>query len=318
MTNQPNPLPLTLPAGTRIKHLYGEVELLEPSTRREDGRYTLVRRRDVATGAVKEGNDNQVHSLAVGFSFPQNTVMLPAPPECATKGHAFATNKGECCIYCFKPRAECAVAKLCECCGIRAADSTYPIFEGAPELLGCAMACHCYEERREPTATGRLAAFANRIRARRSQLTTTPGSGEAQPSGLILCYECSEHDGLGDADMLRVVCAHCKLGEHPNKSERHWASVLCSTPACAARSVMATHGSCCVYCAHSTDDGKLQRQVVADADFIQTRDNPVNVAARARLAAMELKERPRGNPAERRMLELGHPSGWPSVGDDEP
>lgn len=90
------------------------------------------------------------------------------------------------------------------------------------------------------------------------------------------------------------------------------APVLCATPACAARSVVATHGSRCVYCDHSmgcrdghqlftsaqaTDQWRAGNQSARDEAIGATRS----------LAAMDRAERPRGNPAEARELSKPHP-----------
>jgi hypothetical protein len=48
----PNPLPLTLPTGTRYTSHGVEYELLGPSTLRDDGTYPVPARRYVASGYV--------------------------------------------------------------------------------------------------------------------------------------------------------------------------------------------------------------------------------------------------------------------------
>lgn len=81
---------------------------------------------------------------------------------------------------------------------------------------------------------------------------------------------------------------------------------LCSTPECAARGVVATHASRCVYCEQTRFEPKDRRLDV----------EPKQVAARARIAATERIEIPRVTAASRE-LSKGHPSTWPEGSGDD-
>lgn len=89
------------------------------------------------------------------------------------------------------------------------------------------------------------------------------------------------------------------------------AAPLCSTPECAARMVVATHGERCVYCDYSTDEGKTTRVIRDEYASCATATNPRrDKKAGDRLAAWGRAERRRVNRADQRELAKPHP--WES------
>jgi hypothetical protein len=122
--------------------------------------------------------------------------------------------------------------------------------------------------------------------ARRSQLTATPGSGEAH------CAACEQPTGY---------CAeNC-----PTRPRDEPACSECKAPA-------ALDPDCgmCAYCVTSTGHGD-ETPAAQDRIMRFSTDTHHGAEARKRLAAIERKERPRVT-ATSRMLAVGHPVCWPS------
>lgn len=190
--------------------------------------------------------------------------------------------------------------------------SSVPIPDATPECAACGPASQTLHPLAGDTSfsiglrgelicvacSDRPALVCERIRARRAAIST-PGSGEARSESD--CRKCGE--------------PVCVCGDR--------AQPLCSTPACLARGVVATHSGMCGYCAHShgiSINGKRWREVPdvdresADDEVLsETVKLPEQFYARARLAVWELAGKPhRVNQAERKSLAAGHPSTWPS------
>jgi len=143
----------------------------------------------------------------------------------------------------------------------------------------------------------------------------------------ILCYECSEHDGLGDGDMLRVVCAQCPLGEKPEaKYEPGDPRAHAYCKECGVTVVAGTRCEfpLCAKCSERRNppakrdpytEYRLNKSevMVEKATWDYPQNQWVRHTREADEAALRREaERPRGNPAERKSLAAGHPASWPS------
>jgi len=80
---------------------------------------------------------------------------------------------------------------------------------------------------------------------------------------------------------------------------------------CKASAVLDPDNGMCAYCCTSTGHGD-ERRDEQDRIMRFSTDTHHGAEARKRLAAMDRAERPRGNPAQRKQMEKGPPSGWPS------
>ncbi len=119
-----------------------------------------------------------------------------------------------------------------------------------------------------------------------------------------------------DGPELDCHCGHAGC----SRCDRPTDAPLCSTPACAARGVTATHcletsEPYCVYCSNETEEGNGERghiDMVTSMQMLKGEMSdgsriPGELAARTRMAAMDRAERPRANPAEARELSKPHP-----------
>ncbi|HEY3256934.1 MAG TPA: hypothetical protein VGJ91_23420 [Polyangiaceae bacterium] len=94
------------------------------------------------------------------------------------------------------------------------------------------------------------------------------------------------------------------------------ASVADVTPTCSECTSPATHGAYCVYCSNETEGGCGERDHIDMVTAQQMRKGqmsdgspiPRELAARARLAAWERAERPRGN--SKNAIEMAKPHPW--------
>jgi hypothetical protein len=149
-----------------------------------------------------------------------------------------------------------------------------------------------------------------------------------------VCVEQSAAPAVPDTGLLRdefcPECAtpltHANVGNMPlcrGCTERRGAAAPVATVGecadCGAPGKVDPASGLCRYCDYSTDEGKVDRVGRDEFARCATDTNPRrDKKATERLAAMARAERPRGNPAQRKQMEQGHPSGWPSIGDDEP
>lgn len=193
----------------------------------------------------------------------------------------------------------------CACCGAPAC-RTQPLFV-ADENQDASQKPSCLEcWPLSPTT------FADGVRARRTLSSAPVGTGNAQSSG------------AGEAltkktfrERLEEIRASRSIDDGPEPAPLHVGADngppanLCSTPACAARGVVATNGEWCVYCANIDND---RCQTLDDGDPVVSARN---AAAHARLDRWDAAERPRPT-ATSKLLAMGHPSSWPEIGEDEP
>lgn len=180
----------------------------------------------------------------------------------------------------------------CECCGEREGDVTTSGSDWA-EVSGVRVSWLCWKEHKG--ATG----LVPRIRARRAEVNTPrdtapcPPPSEPPPPS---CRTCSS------PATTRGYCEYCYHREFKEPKCRS-----CSSPA--------THGEFCVYCSDSLDGVENEdRANIDETTAYQMRIGktsagtpiPGELAARARLAAMDRAERPRQT-AESRELAKAHP-----------
>ncbi len=239
---------------------------------------------------------------SIGIDWSSYTPPKPAEaPACAQRGHAFATNQGECCIYCCRPRAECAEApKLCECCGVRPSLPSGVLAGDTSTSEGLAGARYAHECMREFLLQG----ICDRIRARR-QPTATPGSGEQDSSG-------SAGSGAGN----HPATAPCEgSGVFGPAQPDETIKPTCSE--CGALAALVS--GMCVYCAHShgiSINGNHWREVAhpdretADSEILDdmaTRMSERKPRARNEAALLREVERPRGNRRDEREFAKPHP-----------
>ncbi len=160
------------------------------------------------------------------------------------------------------------------------------------------------------------------VRARRAK------ESSAEP-GAFTCHRCSQRFANGELHRMdQDYCGECF--EIALKSESDAACkcghagcsscdipppvlALCANPPCAARGVARAlrSGGLCVYCAHATDSGQVDRKAgdaITAGAMQNTEAHPNELTARRNLAAWDRAEqRPRGNTKERAELAKPHP-----------
>lgn len=294
---QPETLPETLPAGTRTQN--GSVAqsalVLERNT------YDCHYRGTWDSVVHGPGFSGKASAVTIDWSLvpmpeeptPQLPVGASAADECAACGAADHSRQWTWCNG--NETADVMGAPLCaHCSGVRPWAETRDAIRARRALL----AAPTVAELQRPTAEGEIrmanGSFIGGKWVPDSKARHDPGDHRAE----CYCKECGVTVVAGP-DVELPLCGGCVERRGPQMVIGiDWAQgALCSTPACAARGVIARERGRCVHC-----DFRLSTGFSDEAIAARTSKKPGQAEASVRLAARDRAERPRQTATSREML----------------